>query len=223
MERGGKKWSWARWFDEWRLAGSGILLATRERRFVITVLVTFVVFGTLMSLLAAGAASWNLFWTTDAGGKLAIIADGFLALFGVGRNFLDWLLTFSISVLQAILIGLVVFVWQKKRRNQHEQVAATAANADNLQSAGLAAGLAVLGSGCPTCGTTLLMPLIGTLFSTSSYALASTISGLLTAAAIIVALLTLKRLGNDAYALILNEKYQRRHAQVATAKIEKEN
>lgn len=223
MTRGGKKWSWARWFDEWRLAGSGILLATREWRFVITVLITFVVFGTIMSLLASGSAAWDLFWTTDAGGKLSIIADGFLALFGMGRNFLDWILTFSISVLQAILIGLVVFVWRKKRRNRHEQVAATAANADNLQSAGLAAGLAVLGSGCPTCGTTLLMPLIGTLFSTSSYALASTISGILTTAAIIVALLTLKRLSNDAYALILNEKYQqRKQAQAAAVQIEKE-
>lgn len=190
---------------------------------MVTTLATFVIFGTLMSLLAAGSAAWDLFWTTDLPGKLAIIGDGFLALFGVGRNFLDWLLTFSISVLQAILIGLVVLVWQKKRRNQQAQVTATAANADNLQSAGLAAGLAVLGSGCPTCGTTLLMPLIGTLFSTSSYALASTISGILTAAAIIIALLTLKRLGNDAYALIVSEKYQRRkQVQVAEAAAEKE-
>lgn len=211
MSRGGKTWSWARWFDEWRLAGSGILLATRERRFVLTALLTFVIFGTIMSLLSGSTAAWSLFWATDLAGKLAIIGDGFLALFGVGRSFLDWLLLFSIAVLQAILIGLVALVWQKKRRSQSSQVAATAANADNLQSAGLAAGLAVLGSGCPTCGTTLLMPLIGTLFSTSSYALAGVISGVLTAAAVLVALLTLKRLGNDAYALIVSERFQRRH------------
>lgn len=218
----GKKWSWARWFDEWRLAGSGILLATRERRFIVTALATFVIFGTLMSLLSASTATLSLFWSTDLGGKLSIVADGFLALFGVGRTFLDWLLTFSVTVLQAILLGLVVLVWQKKRRNQQSQVTATAANADNLQNAGLAAGLAVLGSGCPTCGTTLLMPLLGTLFSTSSYALASTISGILTAAAIIVALLTLKRLGNDAYMLIVSERYQQRKRKQATRELEKE-
>lgn len=219
MSRGGKKWSWARWFDEWRLAWSGILLATREKRFVITALITFVIFGTIMSLLAGSTAAWSLFWATNLAGKLSIIGDGFLALFGVGRSFLDWLLLFSISVLQALLIGLVALAWHKKRQSHKEQVTATAANADNLQSAGLAAGLAVLGSGCPTCGTTLLMPLIGTLFSTSSYALAGAISGILTAAAIIVALLTLKRLGNDAYALIISEKYQqKKQAQAAARK-----
>lgn len=88
---------------------------------------------------------------------------------------------------------------------------ATATNSDNVQNAGLAAGLAVLGTGCPTCGTTLITPLIGTLFSTSSYALASAISGILTAAAIIVALFALKRIGNDAYALIISTRYQKKH------------
>lgn len=220
--KGGKKWSWARWFDEWRLAGSGILLATRERRFLITALVTFIIFGTLMSLLSASTATLNLFWSTDLSGKLSIIADGFLALFGVGRTFLDWLLTFSIAVLQAILLGLVALVWQKKRLNQKSQVAATAANADNLQNAGLAAGLAVLGSGCPTCGTTLLMPLLGTLFSTSSYALASAVSGILTEAAIIIAFLTLKRLGNDTYMLIVSERYQQHKRTQAAREVEKE-
>lgn len=213
MVTGGKTWraKLSRWLDEWKLAGSGIILATKDRKFLLTTLLTFVIFGTLMNLFSGSTAVLDLFWQVGVGEKLQIIGDGFFGLVGIGRNFWDWLLLFSVTLLQSILIGLVVLVWQKRRRSKPEQVVATATNADNLQNAGLAAGLAVLGTGCPTCGTTLLAPLIGTLFSTSSYALAGTISGILTAAAVIIALLTLKRLGNDAYAMIISEKYQQRH------------
>ena len=213
MTHGGKPWQQKlnRWLDVWNLAGSGIILATKDYKFLLAAVSTFIIFGTLMNLFSGSTAALDLFWQVDITEKLKLILDGFLGLFGVGRSFWDWLLLFSVTLLQSILIGLVVLVWRKRRRSRTEQVVATATNADNLQNAGLVAGLAVLGTGCPTCGTTLLAPLITTLFSTSSYALAGAISGLLTAAAVVVALLTLKRLGNDAYAIIVSEKYQHKH------------
>lgn len=213
MTSGGKSWvrRLERWLDEWKIAFSGIILATRDARFLVTFVLTFIVFGTIMTLLSGGAAAFSLFGVADFGGKLQIMGDGFLGLFGVNRNFWDWALTFFVTLLQSVLIGLVVLVWRRRRRSKKEQVVATATNSDNVQNAGLAAGLAVLGTGCPTCGTTLIAPLIGTLFSTSSYALAGVVSGVLTAAAVIVALFALKRMGGDAYALIISERYQQKH------------
>lgn len=213
MARGGKTIGARldRWLDEWRMALSGIALASRSWKFVLTAVLSFLFFGTLMNLLSSSTAALDLFWHSGWSRKLAILGDSFLATFGVGRSFWDWFLIFAITVLQAFLIGLVVFVWQKKRRNKREQAAAGAENADNLQSAGLVAGLAVLGSGCPTCGTTLLMPILGTIFSSSSYALAGAISGILTVAAILLALFSLKRIGKDAYAMILSERYAKKH------------
>lgn len=217
-DRGGKQKSlnfrkvqywFARWCDEWKIALSGIVLATRNRKFLCAVLLSFVIFGTLMNLLAGSTAGIDLFWVTDLEGKMAILSSAFLSIFGVGRSLWDWCLIFLVTVLQSVLIGLVALVWRKRRRSKREQLIATASNADNVQNAGIAAGLAILGSGCPTCGTTLLMPLLGTLFSTSSYALASVISNILTLAAVIVALWSLKRMGKDAYALLVSEKYQR--------------
>lgn len=223
MKRGGDlQGKIKRWLDECHLALSGIVLATRSRSFLLGFIISFIVFGTLMNLLASSSASLSLFWVTDFGGKVDIVWRAFIGIFGFGRNFWDWLLLFVVTLLQSILIGLVVLVWQKRRRSKKAQVAASAANANNVQHASIAAGLAVLGSGCPTCGTTLLMPLLGTLFSTSSYILASVISGLLTAFAIILALWSIKRLGNDAYAMITSEKYQHRKAQMAS-KQEKES
>lgn len=199
-----------RWVDEWKMAFSGIILATRNGKFLIVTLITFLVFGTLMNLLASSTAALNLFWATDGMGKLRILGDSFLAIFGVGRNFWDWLLMFFITLLQSVLIGLVVLVWQKKRKNRREQIMAGIHNADNLQSAGLVAGLAVLGSGCPTCGITLLMPIIGTIFSSGGYALAGVLSGLFTVGAILLALFTLKRIGKDSYVMFLNEAHTKR-------------
>lgn len=213
MTSGGKSWlrRFERWLDEWKLAFSGVILATRDARFLLAAGLTFVIFGTLMTLLAGSTAAFSLFGAADFWGKLRIIGDGFWGLFGVNRNFWDWALTFFVTILQSVLIGLVVLVWRRRRQSRKAQVVATATNADNVQNAGLAAGLAVLGTGCPTCGTTLIAPLIGTLFSTSGYALASAISGVLTVAAVIIALLALKHIGGDAYALIISERYQKQH------------
>lgn len=208
-----------RWLDECKMAVTGIALASRSWKFVLTTVITFLIFGTLMNLLSSSSAALDLFWATDWPGKFSILGDSFLATFGVGRNFWDWLLNFFIAILQAFLIGLVVFVWQKKHRSKREAALADAQNADNLQSAGLVAGLAVLGSGCPTCGTTLLMPVLGTIFSSSSYALAGAVSGILTVAAVLLALFTLKRIGKEAYALILSEHYvKKRQSPPATGK-----
>ena len=202
MSSGGEKvWRYIRrWFDKWKIALSGILLSTKDIRFLVAFLITFIVFGTLMTLLSGSTAAWSLlgyrsWW------KMQIIGSGFLGLFGVDRSFWDWFLTFVITILQSIIIGLIVIVWRQRRRSKREQLLANVSNSDNVQGASLAAGLAILGSGCPSCGTTLLAPLISTFVSTGSYALASILSSILTIAAIIVALFALRRLGNDAYAL----------------------
>lgn len=201
-----------RWLDEWKMALSGLVLATREWRFLAAFLVAFVIFGTLLNLLSSGGAAWDLFWATDLGGKLSILCDGFLAIFGIGRSFVDWLLIFVVTLLQSVLIGLVVLVWQKRRKSRRDQLVATARNANNVQDAGLVAGLAILGSGCPTCGTTLLTPILGAFFSSSSYMLAGVISGILTVVAVLLALFALKRVGRDAFAMIKSEQFQKRRA-----------
>ena len=208
-----RRFSWARWFDEWRLAALGASLACRRPRFLVTVVVTFVILGTLMNLLTNGIDQFLLLFKLDWSGKWSVLASAFLATFGVGRAFLDWLFVFAVAFLQGILVGLVTLVWRYNRRaantakNQTAaaQANASAANTANAQSAGIVAGLAVLSAGCPTCGTSLLLPVIGT-FTSAGGALAGTVSGVIYAIAIIVALWGFKRVGNEAYAIIITEK-----------------
>lgn len=194
--------NWRKWLDEFALAGKGILLAMREKRFWYGFVPSFIFFGMLMNLLAGGTAKFELMAAIGLPGSLQIIWDSFLAIFGVGQPFLDWLPIFAISLLQGTLIGVIVLLWNKKRKKE-----GASGNAENIEKAGIITGLIALGAGCPTCGATLITPLIGAIFSTGGLAIAGTISAIVTVLAIIIAILSLKRLGVEVYAIIVNERY----------------
>ncbi len=179
------------------MAGKGILLATREKRFWYGFIPTFIFFGMLMNLLSSGTSKFELMGALGFPANLQILGDSFLAIFGIGQPFLDWLPIFLIAILQGILIGLIVLLWKKKKDQ----------NSANLEKAGIITGLIALGAGCPTCGTTLLTPLIAAVFSTGGMAIASTISMVVTWLAILIAIFALKRLGEETYVIIVNERY----------------
>lgn len=193
--------NWRKWLDEFVLAGKGILLAAREKRFWYGFIPSFIFFGMLMNLLAGGTTKFELMAALGFSESCKILGDSFLAIFGVNQPFLDWLPIFAISILQGTLIGLIVLLWNKKK----EQSASK--NSENLERAGIITGLIALGAGCPTCGATLITPLIGAIFSTGSLAIAGTISTIVTCLAIIIAILSIKRLGEEVYVIIINEKY----------------
>ena len=151
--------------DDFVLAGKGILLATREKRFWCGFIPTFIFFGMLINLLAGGFSKFELMAATGFEGTMKILGDAFLSIFGVNQIFIEWLPTFFLALLQGILVGLIVFLWQKKKAEKES-------NSASVEKAGIITGLIALGAGCPTCGTTLLTPLLGAIFSTGSLAIA---------------------------------------------------
>ena len=198
--------NWRKWLDEFVLAGKGILLAMREKRFWVGFIIAFLFFGTLINLLAGGFSKFQLMGASGFSGSMKIIFDALIGVFGINMIFFEWLPVFFLSLLQGILIGLIVLLWHKKRITADSE----SSNSANVQKAGIITGLIALGAGCPTCGTTLLTPLLGALFSTGGLAMVGVISGVVTALAIIIAILSLKRLGVETYVIIINEKYMRK-------------
>lgn len=197
--------NWRKWLDEFALAGKGILLATKEKRFWYGFVPSFIFFSMLMNLLAGGTSKFELMGALGFPANFQILGSSFIAIFGVNQPFLDWLPIFALSLLQGILIGLIVLLWDKKREQKGQ-------NAEGLEKAGIITGLIALGAGCPTCGATLITPLIGAFVSTGSLAIAGTISIIVTILAVIIAILSLKRLGEETYVIIVNEKYLARKA-----------
>lgn len=198
--------NWRKWLDDFVLAGRGILLATREKRFWYGFVPTFVFFAMLINLLSSGFSKFELMGAVGMPGALKILSDAFLAVFGVNQIFLEWLPTFLLSLFQGILVGLIVFLWQKKKQAKED-------NSAGVEKAGIITGLIALGAGCPTCGTTLLTPLLGAIFSTGSLAIAGAISAIVTVVAVVIAVLSLKRLGLETYVIIVNEKYLAKRAE----------
>ncbi len=195
--------NWRKWLDDFVLAAKGILLATHEKKFWYGFTPSFLFFGLLMNLLSGGFSKFELMGAVGFPENLKILGTNFLGIFGYNRFFIDWLPTFAISLMQGILIGLIVFLWSKKR-------ASGSKNSENIEKAGIITGLIALGAGCPTCGTTLLTPLVGAIFSSGSLAISGTISIIITWVAIIIAILSLKRLGVETYVTIVNEKYMKK-------------
>lgn len=203
--------NWRKWLDGFALAGQGILLATKEKRFWYGFIPSFIFFGLLMNMLSGGLSKFELIRLLGFPDGFRIIWDSFLAIFGVNQPFLDWLPIFCIAVLQGILIGLIALLWQKKKT-------AASTNSANVEKAGIITGLIALGAGCPTCGTTLITPLLGAIFSTGGLSIAGTVSTIVTWLAIIIAILSIKRLGEETYVTIINEKYLARHAEKKESK-----
>ena len=162
-------------------------------------------------MLSAGMGAMNLFFASDFPTKMQIIGDSFLGFFGKDKYFLDFLQNFLIAILQAILIALIVFVIRGRKKSAKER-----GNSADIQNAGIAAGLALLGSGCPTCGTTLITPILISAFSTSGYAIAGAISGIITFLAVLLLLWSLKRVGLEAYAIIIDEKWRKKRKEKTT-------
>jgi len=121
--------NWRKWLDGFTLAGKGILLATKEKRFWCGFIPAFLFFGFLMNLLSGGFSKFELMSALGFPNSLKIIIDSFIAIFGINQPFLDWIPIFAISTLQGILIGLIILLWNKKKDQ----------NSANLEKAGIIA------------------------------------------------------------------------------------
>jgi hypothetical protein len=134
----------------------------------------------------------------------SILAPAFLANFGVNMNFIDWLPIFLIAIIQGFLISLLIFTAKIRKESRElskkNKGAKIPRSSESGKTSAIAAGLAVLGTGCPTCGTSLLVPILGAAFAGSS-AVIGAISGVLMFIAILIALLSLQKVAEEYYVL----------------------
>ena len=179
-----------RFLDGFLLVGRGIGFAAKEVRFWVVSGIAFVAFGTLMNLLAGGLGVFVAMGAAGLGGSLEMIGGAFLGLFRVSAG---WIVAF----LQAVLIGLIVVTIKHKKQGE------------NIERAGIAMGLAVLGAGCPTCGTALIAPVLGAIFAGGG-AIIGAVSGMITAVAAIIIIISLRKVGEEYYVIIISERRKER-------------
>lgn len=200
----------AKWLDGWAVMGRGLMLATEYRVFWWTAIVAGVGMGMILEFFAPGLANLELFWVVDLGGKIGILGQSLEKLLGFGQEFGDWIGIFGLAVLQGLIFGSLVLAYRERKKfRKTKGKQARVALSEDLQTAGIVTGLAVLGAGCPSCGTSLLAPLLGAVFSAGGYAGAGQIAGILNGLSIIIALLVLRRLGIEVYVIITSNKWKK--------------
>lgn len=170
----------------------------RDGKFLKSFLFTFIIFGTVLNLLSSGFASLQIFHFADFWGKIKLVFDFFLAIFGVNRNFFDFLLLFLINFLQSILVALVFYILNFRRKNLSSEV----------QTTGIIASFFLLSSGCPTCGTTILTPIILAILGSSGLALVGTITNFVIFISFLLALYVFQKIGYEAYIILQDQQFQ---------------
>ena len=92
-----KKINVAKFFDDFAIAGRGLLLATKRKDFWVSFLITFVMFNILLNLLASGFSAFKL-----------IFSGNFQVLLEAMTKFEA--LNVALAILQGVLIAMIVIV-----------------------------------------------------------------------------------------------------------------
>ena len=92
--------NWRKWLDEFLLAGKGIILATKEKRFWMGFVPAFIFFGMLINLLSGGFSKFELMGMAGFNGSMKILLDTFLSIFGYKMIFWEWLPAFALALIK---------------------------------------------------------------------------------------------------------------------------
>ena len=117
---------------------------------------------------------------------------------GVGRTWPDFFYLTTLNLVQSTLVGLLFFILNFRKQSLP----------DELQRTGIIASFFLLSSGCPTCGTALLAPVIISILGSSGLALVGTISAVLNSTSLLLAFFVFKKIGYEAYIIVEDEKYR---------------
>lgn len=179
------------WADETKMALLGIGMVMRKVGYAAIAVVAFLIFAYLLTMFKDGTMTWSLLWSgLSFGSKLGVLGDVWIR---VVQNFTDWwgLILMLLAALQGLTISLLIFGWKMK-------LSSKTTNA-GLEAGGVGAAVSFLAVGCPTCGTTLLAPLLTVIAGTGAAALAEVLGWLFVVVAAVLLLHAARRLGYGAY------------------------
>ena len=190
---------WLKYLDQTKMAATGIGWGMKAWRYSVLAGVIAVFFGMLLTMLKSGSTNIKLLAASiPLGEKLDVVGGAFVRM---ARDIvtIEGFLIVMMAILQGVVVAMLVRNYRQKKR----------VDSDSLGSTGIVGVLAVLGFGCPACGTSLLVPLLSVVFSSTAYAMIGVVSGVVTAAAFVVGLIALRRLGFLNYIATTAKRYKK--------------
>ena len=189
--------------DRCKFAVVGYKYLLTRRRYIIAMTISFLIFLYILSQLQNGGTNWNLLWSgLDFGRKMEIFGRSLLSMFENFTSFMGILIVI-LALMQSLCVAGIVFAIRHRQKD----------DAINGASAGsIASILAFVTLGCPTCGMTLLTPLLTMIAGTSAVALAEKLGVILSIVAFVLLFFTLVHLGYLIFVNVSAERAKEKHA-----------
>lgn len=183
--------------DYAKLALVGQYAVLGKLRYFVTFALLWLVLFLLISFFQDGGSSWQLLWSgLPLGDKLAVLGRSWSSAWeslGSGYGLALALMT----GLQAMTIALLTFAW---RHRDKENVI------DGASTGGIASVLGLLALGCPSCGMSLLTPLLTAAAGSGAVVLAEGIGATLLVLAFLLLIYTVIKLGYIVFILASSEQ-----------------
>ena len=189
--------------DRTKFAVVGYKYLLSRPRYIIALAISFLIFLYILSQLQNGGSNWQLLWSgLDFGRKMEVFGLSLLSMLENFTSFLGVLIVF-LALMQSLCVAGIVFAIRHRQKD----------DAINGASAGsIASILAFVTLGCPTCGMTLLTPLLTMVAGTGAIALAERLGIILSIVAFVLLFFTLVQLGYQIFVNVSAERAKEKHA-----------
>ena len=168
--------------DRCKFAVVGYKYLLSRRRYIVALVISFLVFLYILSQLQNSGANWQLLWSgLDFGYKMQVFGRSLLSMLENFTSFMG-IIIIILALMQSLCVAGIVFAIRHRQKDE----------AINGASAGsIASILAFVTLGCPTCGMTLLTPLLTMIAGSSAVALAEKLGVVLSIVAFVLLFFTL--------------------------------
>jgi len=174
--------------NSWKASVKGLARVAKTWQFWLISIPATLVFIFLFNILASGNNFLQLIIALPFLDKFAVIGQVYQEFF-VNLLSFEKILMLIAAFGQGAIIATIIFLWRSKNKLDDKAM---------LGSAG-ASLIALIGAGCPTCGGTILFPILLSVFGAGVATFFQSISWILMLLAIVVLVFALKRLGFMCY------------------------
>lgn len=191
------------WLDETKLSFVGLRLALKRPKTLAATIIIAITSAYILTLFKNGTSTWSLLWSNiPLADKLALKLQIFPRIL---ENFItpDGLLLILLSLLQGLTLAALLYVW--KHREKKSAIA-------GLEAGGVGTALGFLALGCPSCGISLLTPLLTAIAGTGALALADTLGWVFMILAFLLLLHALRRMGYSIFIIKSAQRHKEKHA-----------
>jgi hypothetical protein len=186
-----------KWWKRVKIAARGGFYVLSHPQYLTLALGVALLFAYILTMTTSGTTELKLLFSSLSFGDKVGVLGGIFGRVFTNTWSVSGALVWLLSICQGILISLLIFHRRRSRKLDDSA----------LMNSSIASVLAIVGAGCPTCGTSLIMPLLTVVFSSAAYTVLNSLSAIILVVAFVLVLFSLRRLGFLCYTIESRDKH----------------